>query len=130
MSEVYYTGKLPIPWDMEVYQGEDFSTTLTYKDDNDAPVDLDGYESQMQVREEDTHAVLLDLNTTDGGITITAAAGEIGISITAAQTALLEVQNAEYDLLIKSATGTITYLIHGRFIVTPRVTRESIPAVP
>lgn len=125
MSEIYYTGKLPVPYDINIYQGETFSLSFQYKDDNDVAVDLTGYKAQMQVREEGTRAVLLDL-TTVSGITITAATGTVGVSITAAQSKALQVQNAEYDLLIKSSTGTITYLMKGTFIVTPSVTQESL----
>ena len=127
MSEIYYVGPLPVPFDIKLYQGADFAHSMEYKDGNDSPVDLTGYKAQMQIREEDTHALLLDLNTVDGGITIVEATGIIGITITSAQSSAFEVQKAKYDLLLKSSDGTITYLLYGDFIVTPRVTRESIP---
>jgi len=125
MSEIFYTGALPIPYDITIYQGATFSLEFEYKDGNDVAVDLTGYTAQMQIREENTHAVLLDLTTT-AGITITAAVGKVGIIITAAQSAVLEAQNAEYDLLIKSSSGTVTYLLRGAFVITPRVTRMTI----
>ncbi len=125
MSEIYYTGPLPVPWNISVKQGSTFATALYYKDDNGVAIDLTGYTAQMQVREENTNVVILDLTTTSG-ITITAAEGKIDIAITAAQSAILEVQNAKYDLLIKSSSGTVTYLLEGDFVVTPRVTRMTI----
>lgn len=130
MSEIYYTGKLPVPYDIVIYQGETFALSFEYKDDSGVAVPLTDYEGQMQVREESSSSVLLDLNTTDGGISITAASGKVDISITAAQSAALETQNAKYDLLIKSPTNTITYLLKGDFVATPRITRESIPVAP
>lgn len=125
MSEIYYTGPLPIPYDITIYQGATFATSFVYQDDNGTAVNLTGYTAQMQIREENTHEVLLDLTTT-AGLTITAASGKVDIAITAAQSAAFEVQNAEYDLLIKSTGGTVTPLMRGAFVVTPRITRMTI----
>lgn len=125
MSEIYYTGPLPIPWNIELHQGADFAMSFYYKDDNDTAVDLTGYTAQMQVREESGGDLLLDL-TTGSGITITAASGKIDIVLMADQTTALEVQNAKYDLLIKSSEDTVTYLLKGDFIVEPRITRMTI----
>lgn len=88
------------------------------------PVDLTGYTARMQIRPTVTDpTIIIELNTTNGGIALGAAAGTINLLITAVQSALFTFQNAVYDLTLTSPTGVVTNLLAGNVSLTLEVTR-------
>ena len=102
-------------------QGSTFSRTLTYKVDS-TPVDLTGYEARLQVREyhySDNFVISL---TDTSGITLGGSAGTIDVLVDATTTTELVPGDYVYDLEL-IASGTVTRLIEGQFVVTPEVTR-------
>lgn len=108
-------------YDINIHQGETWAMNLTIKDSNDVPKNLTGYTGKMQIRERPGGRLIEDLNTTDGGMTITAVTGEIDLAMTTAKTAALDFKTAYYDLYIQSTAGTRTYLLKGEVILTQRV---------
>lgn len=120
MTEVV---KLPYEYDLKIKQGADWSLTLTVSDANDNPKNLTGYTAKMQIREDFDSPVLLTLTNTSG-ITITAATGQVGVVLTAAQTTALPYTKLRYDIYISSSGGaTTTYLLEGYIELRRRVTR-------
>lgn len=109
-------------YNIVLHQGETFSLSITYKDENDNPVSLVGYTGKMHVRTRPGGSSILSL-ASGSGITITGATGEIAISVTAAQSALLPAGVYQYDLALISATSTVTYLLRGTFTINPRITQ-------
>lgn len=103
--------------------GSTFSKTLTYSV-SASPVNLTGWTARLQVRQKHTSTTkLLDLTTSNGGITLGGAAGTITILATATQTAALPDGVWRYDLELVSGSGAVTRLVEGTFAVTPEVTR-------
>jgi hypothetical protein len=119
--------------DFTIEQGSAFSRVLTWKDENEAAINLTGYTARMYIKEKysDTDS-LLQLTTANSRITLGGAAGTITLSVLAADTATLEA-NAQvnkitgdkyvYDLELISAGGAVTRLLHGNIIVTDEVTK-------
>jgi len=112
----------PGKYNFNAPQGSTFSRTLTYKA-NDTAVNLTGYSARMQVRKNVTDsAVILSLvSPTD--ITLGGSAGTIVLIVSASAMAAVVAGSYVYDLEIQSASGVVTRLIEGKFIVSPEVTR-------
>lgn len=113
---------------LDVDQGATFSKRLTWKTGASvgaaAPVNLTGYTARMQIRQSvDASAVMLELTTANGGITLGGAAGTIDLLATAAQTAALRAGRAHYDLELVSAGGVVKRLTYGTVTISPEVTR-------
>lgn len=104
-------------------QGSTFRRRLTYKID-DVPVDLSGYSSRLQVRQNyystDT---ILDISTSTSAITLGGSAGTIDILVSSGSTTDFPAGTWVYDLEIESSAGIVDRLIEGNFVVTPEVTR-------
>ncbi len=110
--------------DLIIEQGATFSRTLTWKDDNNTAINLTGYTARMHLREHlSASAPLVVLTTENGGITLTAAQGKLTLTLTATVTAALAVNDGVYDLEVVSASGVVTRLLQGKFIVERSVTR-------
>lgn len=92
------------------------------------PLDLTGYTARMQLRSNaGSDVVLLELNTTNGGIAINPSTGTISLLITAAQTQAMDFSNAVYDLQLTAADGvTVTRLVEGSISVEPGVTQPVV----
>lgn len=104
-------------------QGATFTRTITVKDSAGDPVNLTGYTARMHVRKDvDATTTLVELTTSNGGLTINAANGEITLNISATVTANIS-KSGVYDLEIISATGEVTRVIEGHFILKKNVTR-------
>lgn len=120
-------------YDMEVDQGTTFRKTITWKDSSSTPVNLTGYTARMQVRASFTSSgTVASLTTSNGGITLGGAAGTVALYISATDTAAFSTASPSqfadafvgvYDLELVSASGDVTRLLHGDFIVNPEVTR-------
>lgn len=111
--------------DLNCYQGANFDYTLLWQT-NGTAVNLTGFTARMQVRESyDAGTAIVSL-TSGTGITLGGTAGTIGLSMTAAQTALLDgtpQTQTIYDLELVSAAGYVTRLVEGNFFINPEVTR-------
>jgi hypothetical protein len=104
-------------------QGSTFQSTITYKID-DVPVNLSGYSSRLQVRENhDATDYIVYLTSSGNGLTMGGSAGTIGIFISADTTSSFIDGDHVYDLEIVSPSNIVNRLIEGRFNVTPEVTR-------
>ncbi len=109
---------------MVIEQGATFNPVLTWKDANDAAIDLADWTARMHIRAEITDAdPLLTLTTEDGGITLGGAAGTISLLISAADTADLDWESGVYDLEMVSPSGIVTRLLKGTVTVQAEVTR-------
>ena len=78
----------------------------------------------MQARlKKDSSSTFIDLDTTNGGISIDEINGEITLLITDEQTSLINVNGGFYDLKIGSSDGQVTRIMEGRVKISKRVTR-------
>ena len=113
----------PGNYDITIYQGATFSQVLTWKDGNDALVNLTGYTARMMARTSvDGATPFLTLTTENGGIALGGAAGTITLSVNAAGTAALT-QSGVYDLELVSTSGLVTRLLQGSLFISREVTR-------
>lgn len=102
-------------------QGADWFLSVQYKDSAGTPIDLAGYTAAMQFRPVSSNTTALNL-TSSSGITITPATGTLAIRITAAQSAVLEANQFDYELEITSGSGVVTRLIQGLVAVDGQLT--------
>ncbi len=100
-------------------QGTDYTITVDVTDSAGDILDLTGYTATAQIRKTYTSSSLSATFTTS----ISAAAGQVTISLTDTQTSALEAGRYVYDLNIESAGGVKTRVIEGQAVVTPGVTR-------
>ena len=109
-------------YDITIEQGVTFQLNLTWKDSNDAPLNLTGYSARMQVRETyDSEDTLVSL-TSPGDITLGGALGTILITIQPAVTSILQFVEGVYDLELVSA-GVVTRLLQGKATISREVTK-------
>ena len=88
------------------------------------PVDLTGYTARMQIRGKLADTVIIkELTTTNGGIVINNSLKTITITISAADTALLDFVSAVYSLELVSSGGEVSQLINGTLSLVKEVTR-------
>lgn len=90
-----------------------------------APMNLTGYTARMQLRPAPgDQTVLLELNTTNGGIAIAGASGTIALLVTGAQTEAMTFTHCAYDLQLTAPDGvTVTRLAEGSVNVSQAVTQ-------
>ena len=109
---------------LTVEQGATFSRVITWRDANEAAINLTGYTARMQARRSiGAGSTFINLTTENGGITLGGAAGTITLTISATDTAALTEQSGHYDLEVVSAGGVVTRLLQGEITVSKEVTR-------
>jgi len=104
-------------------QGATLSRVLTWRDANDALINLTGYTARMQVRADyaSTTAVL-SLTTENSKITLGGALGTITILVSASDMQGVSGGSFVYDLEMVNG-ATVTRLVQGNFTVNAEVTR-------
>lgn len=110
-------------YNFTIEQGSTFTRLITYRDANNALVDLTNYTARMQLRKniKDTRTII-ELTTENNRITLGGLNGTIQLSISAADTKNLETVRGVYDLEIVAGT-VVTKIIAGEFNITGEVTR-------
>ena len=99
-------------------QGTDFSITVDVTQADGAPLNLTGYSDAAQIRKTYGSSNVSAVFTTS----ISAAAGQVTLSLTDTQTSGLTAGRYVYDLNITSGSTT-TRVVEGQAIITPGVTR-------
>ena len=107
-------------YNLEIYQGQTFSLSLTLRDNNGTPLNLGGYAISgfLKTKYSDS-GKLTDLN-----VAITDANnGIVTLGIPASGTAALPVNYAFYDIeMLNSGDGTVTKVLAGKASIYPEVT--------
>ncbi len=107
-----------------VNQGSHFTLPITWKDQNQVPINLTGFTARMQARRtHDATTHFIELTTENGGITLGGAAGTITLSLSAAATAAISAETGVWDLELISSGGIVTRLIQGEITISKEVTR-------
>ena len=110
---------------MPAYQGTYYSKTFAFKDENEDPVDITGWEFSADLRDRVGTEELLSLTTANGGFTVTDGAnGLVTMAITADQTAELPTKRLVFDVLRTDVTPGPLWLFSGKFTVRQPVTRD------
>jgi hypothetical protein len=105
---------------LTVDQGSDFSSVVTVTDSDDQLVDLTNYTYRGQIRKSYTSSTAINFVITAN----TPANGELTITLTSSQTAVMKSGRYVYDVEIESG-NVVTRVVEGQLEVTPRVTRTS-----
>lgn len=89
------------------------------------PIDLTGCTARIQVRPDiESATVLVELNTTNGGITLGGVVGTVDLYLTDEATADFAWTSGVWDLEITHPGGEVTRLAYGTVSVSPEVTRD------
>tara|TARA_Y100000816_G_C26026610_1_gene537241 strand:+ start:631 stop:966 length:336 start_codon:yes stop_codon:yes gene_type:complete len=98
----------------------DFSTTISLTDSNGNVLSLSGYSALAQIRKTyDSSTVAATFS-----VAITAATGQITLTLTDVQTGSLSQGRYVYDVVITDSSGDKTRVLEGRATVTPSVSRS------
>ncbi len=109
--------------DLVVDEGTDWSETFTWRDENDALIDLTSYTAKMQIRKKVCESGTPELELTDGsGITLGGVNGTIQIDITKEQNAFGD-QSLVHDLELTEPGGGVLRLWRGSFTSIAEVTK-------
>jgi hypothetical protein len=105
-------------------QGATLSRVITWRDSARNPYNLTGYTARMHVRSTvESTSLILELTTANSRITLGGATGEVTLSVTATVMASVPADKYVYDLELVSATGVVSRLVQGNFVVRGEVTR-------
>lgn len=111
-------------YNITIEQGATFRLRLTLTDGTE-PTPLTGYIARMQIRQKvQSTEVIYALTTENGGITITALAGQLDLYISDEDTSGFTFRSAVYDLELEDVgSGEVVRVIQGAIILSPEVTR-------
>jgi hypothetical protein len=113
--------------DITIEQGATFTLNLSYKDSAGDVIDLSSsYTGRMKVRESTGGTILSSTESGDSpkntlSIALAASGNNIIVTMTAANTAALDFDNAVYDLEIFSG-ATVDRIIEGRVFLSKEIT--------
>lgn len=99
--------------------GSDYSNIITLDSAGGAPLDVTGYTVKSQMRKSYSSSTFYNFTTS----IFNAAAGQIQLSMTAAQTELIPAGRWLYDVEITSSTGNRRRIVEGLVIVSPQITQ-------
>lgn len=113
------------PLHLTLHQGDTWAIKITYRQPSGAAVDLSGCTARMQLRPAyASSTVVLEASTSNGRIALNGPAGEIVITVAAADTAAIAAAVYVYDLELTFAGGIVEKAAHGTITVVPEVTRD------
>jgi hypothetical protein len=98
-------------------QGTTFSTSFTFTDDNDTPIDFTSYTGASQMRKSYSSSTAHTFNV---GLT---ANGVITLGMSSNTTTLITAGRYLYDLEVTDTNGVRSRLAEGIVTVTPEITR-------
>lgn len=99
---------------MTIYQGANLTLPLTWKDSAGAAIDVTGYSARLVARQNTVDdPILMDLTSGAGTIVVGTTDGLFTITMTAAQTAALDFDQANYQMEVTSGSGYVTRLLQG-----------------
>lgn len=105
-------------------QGASFSLLMVWRNKRTKePISLVGYTARMKVKAKTTgYPLLKTLTTENGGITLGGVEGSITLTMSDEETAALKAGTHSYDLELEDASGHVTKLLRGSFVVRREVT--------
>lgn len=114
-------------YDIVIHQGEDWSETYVYEDDNGTAQDITGYKAKLQLRDRPGGTLYLELSSENGGVLIDGPNGEISPTMTSAVSDALKFQTAYHDMFLIDTDSKRHYLFRGKTTVTRRIADPSTP---
>lgn len=99
--------------------GSDYTNIITIDSAGGPPMNLTGYTVRSQIRKSYSSSTFYNFTAS----VLDAAAGQIRLTMTAAQTELIPPGRWLYDVEITSSTGARNRVVEGLVIVTPQITQ-------
>lgn len=99
--------------DLIVYKGVTVDFIVEYKDSDDNIIDVTGYTAKLVAKEKSTGTTKIDW-TNGSEITVNGSSGEFAVSVSATDTAALDVFAGTYDLHVTSPDGDTDKLLSGK----------------
>lgn len=107
-----------------INKGTTWKLVITWKDSDGVVINVSGYSVKIQFRKHpNDSAVLYEMSTTNGKITLDGAAGKITCTAPKEDTASFVFLDALFDVLATSPGGEATRLLSGSVTVSPAITR-------
>ena len=119
----------PLKHNFAAKAGTTFRRVLIFKDEDDHLIDMTGWTARMQLRTaiDATGAPAVDVNTTNGGITIRPTHGEITILISDTVMSAANTTGSPityyYDLEVVNSLGEVDSPLYGKIKIAPEVTK-------
>lgn len=109
--------------DYMIEQGSNFNLTVSVKNADGTPKNLNGYSAKMHVRPTiKSTDIYIDASTTNGMISINGPQGQIIVSISGTSTTLYDWDGGVYDLKAENGAEVIR-LLFGDVSLVKQVTR-------
>jgi hypothetical protein len=105
--------------EITIEQGATFETTVNVEDAYNNPINLTGFTASSMMRKSYYSTTAYNLISTVTGT----SNGEITLTMSAANTAVLPIGRMVYDLIINDGANNITRVVEGIATILPSVTR-------
>lgn len=107
----------------KITQGDTFDIELQYLDEDDIPVDIEGYQFKMEVRDKPAGNILSATCTIDDGFTISedTSTGIVNLLISPEKTRKFNYPKAAYQIQATDATNRNSTWLQGWFQVNAGV---------
>jgi len=102
-------------------QGTDYSTTINLADNEDSPIDLEGYTGRAQIRKYYTSLTAYDFQ-----VDVTANTGQVTLSMVSNLTAQIPNGRYVYDINLIDENGIVSRIMEGLVTITPSATKEEV----
>jgi hypothetical protein len=100
-------------------QGTDYSTTIFVSDENDMPINVNGFSFSAQARKHYTSNIAYDFTVT----ILNDVDGEVSLSMNRISSANIAAGRYVYDCEMTDTANVTTRLVQGLLTVKPQVTR-------
>ena len=113
-------------YNFTIKQGIKFTKSVFWKDGTNTAYDLTGWTGEMQLRKDFDSASIIELTTANGRLVITAATGQVAMTLTDVETAAFDEDDfpCVYDLELTNASGDVVKrLLEGEITLSREVTK-------
>jgi hypothetical protein len=112
---------MAIKANLVIDQGTDYSTTINLADNNDDPIDLEGYIGRAQIRKYYTSLTAYDFQ-----VDVLPSTSQVTLSMSANTTSQISAGRYVYDINLIDENGIISRILEGLVTITPSATKEEI----
>lgn len=114
---------LPLNYEITVYNGTSYRREFRWLPDGIVPIDFTGWSAQMLIGAQLANADV-ELSTANGGIVLTST-GQIIITLTPVQTAVMKGPITYYNLDLTEPSGFVRRFLRGRVSVVVDVKQRA-----
>jgi hypothetical protein len=105
-------------YDITIEQGADWSRDLFLTTSTQGAINIAGRTFTSQIRQYPSGSVATSINCS----VVSAAGGQLRLTVTSAASLLVPTAGAKYDLLMVTSAGIATRLLAGSVNLSPRIT--------